>query len=203
MKRTSSLLAIVATAILQCASARAQESVWQSSYQFESAGKYNEAIFALESVPVNGPDAELKLLRRGWLFYQAGKFDESIREYRLAIERNGRSIDARLGLLLPMLASKRWREAEQTGRAALDLAPHHYTASVRLAIAQEGMQDWPALTRTAATLVADYPSDATAYTYLARANAWQGKRAEATVAYSAVLARYPTHQEAKAYIDKK
>jgi tetratricopeptide (TPR) repeat protein len=201
MKLHSTLLAIAAATILQCASA--QESVWQNSYQFESAGKYSEAIFAMETVAANSPDAELKLLRRGWLFYQAGKFDESIREYRLAMERNSRSIDARLGIMLPMLASKRWREAEQVARAVLELAPHHYTASVRLAIAQEGLQDWAALTKTATTLVADYPSDATAYTYLARANAWLGKRPEALAAYSAVLARYPAHQEAKAYIDKK
>ena len=201
MKLHSTLLAIAAATILQSASA--QESVWQNSYQFESAGKYSEAIFAMETVAANSPDAELKLLRRGWLFYQTGKFDESIREYRLALERNSRSIDARLGIMLPMLASKRWREAEQVARAVLELAPHNYTASVRLAIAQEGLQDWAALTKTATTLVADYPSDATAYTYLARANAWLGKRPEALAAYSAVLARYPTHLEAKAYIDKK
>jgi tetratricopeptide (TPR) repeat protein len=203
MKHKSTLLAIAAAAILQCACAQVQQSVWQNSYQLEAAGKYNEAIFAMEPIPANGPDAELKLLRRGWLFYQAGKFDESIREYRLAIERNGRSLDARLGLLLPMLAAKRWREAEQAARTGLEMAPHNHTASVRLAIAQEGLQDWAALTKTAATLVADYPSDATAHTYLARANAALGKTAEALAAYSAVLARYPTHQEAKAYIDRK
>jgi tetratricopeptide (TPR) repeat protein len=203
MNFNSTLLTIAAAAVLQCASAQAEESVWQNSYLFESAGKYNEAIFVMETVPANSPDAELRLLRRGWLFYQAGKYDESIREYRLAIERNSHSIDARLGIMLPMLAFKRWREAEQVARATLELAPHNYTASVRMAIAQEGMQDWGALSKTAAMLVADYPSDATAYTYLARANAWLGKRPEALAAYSAVLARYPAHLEAKAYLDKK
>jgi tetratricopeptide (TPR) repeat protein len=203
MKRTLTLLALAGAIGLPYASALAQESLWQNSYQLESAGKYGDAIVAMEAVPPNGPDAELKLLRRGWLFYQSGKFDESIREYRLAIERNSRSLDARLGLVLPMLASKRWREAEQASRAALDIAPHNYAASVRLAIAQEGMQDWAALSKTAVALVTDYPSDATAYTYLARANAWQGKRPEALAAYNAVLVRYPTHLEARAYLDKK
>jgi tetratricopeptide (TPR) repeat protein len=203
MKRTLTLLALVAAISLPCASAQAQESLWQSSYQLELAGKYSDAIVAIEAVPPNGPEGELKLLRRGWLFYQAGRFDESIREYRLAIERNSRSLDARLGVLLPMLAAKRWREAEQASRAALDMAPHNYTASVRLAVAQEGVQDWAALNKTATVLVTDFPSDATAYTYLARANAWQGRRTEALAAYTAVLARYPTHLEAKAYLDKK
>jgi tetratricopeptide (TPR) repeat protein len=203
MKRNLTLLALVAAIAFPCASAQAQESLWQNSYQLESAGKFSDAIVAMEAVAPNGADGELKLLRRGWLFYQSGKFDESIREYRRAIERNSRSLDARLGIVLPMLASKRWREAEQASRAALDIAPHNYAASVRLAIAQEGMQDWAALGKTATALVTDYPSDATAYTYLARANAWQGKRPEALAAYNAVLARYPAHLEAKTYLDKK
>ena len=203
MKLLTSLFALAAALTLQCSVAQAQESAWRNSYQFETAGKFTEAIAAMEPVFVNGPDAEFKLLRRGWLYYQAGRFDESIREYRLAIERNSQSVDARLGLVLPMLAAKRWREAEQAARAVLDIAPHNYTALVRQAIAQEGLQDWQALSKTANTLVADYPSDATAYTYLARANAWLGKRSEAVAAYNSVLVRYPSHLEARAYIDKK
>lgn len=203
MKFLPFLFMLIAAFTLQCSVARAQESAWRNSYQFETAGKFTEAIVAIEPVLVNGPDAEFKLLRRGWLYYQAGRFDESIREYRLAIERNSQSVDARLGLVLPMLAAKRWREAEQAARAVLDIAPHNYTALVRQAIAQEGLQDWQALSKTANTLVADYPSDATAYTYLARANAWLGKRSEAVAAYNSVLVRYPAHLEARAYIDKK
>lgn len=203
MKIKMALLAVTAALGAQMNTAVAQEAVWQSSYQFETAGKYTEALLAIDSVWASGPEAELKLLRRGWLLYSAGKFDESIREYRQAIERNSKSIDARLGLCLPLLASKRWREADQAARAALDMAPNHYTALVRLAIAQEGQQDWAALLKTANTLVVGYASDATAQVYLARAQAWLGKRTEAVAAYTAVLARYPGHLEAKAYIDKK
>ena len=205
MKLLPSLFALTAALTLQYSVAHAQDSAWRNSYQFETAGKFTEAIAAIEPVSVNGPDAEFKLLRRGWLYYQAGRFDESIREYRLAIERNSHSVDARLGLVLvlPMLAAKRWREAEQAARFVLDIAPHNYTALVRQAIAQEGLQDWQALSKTANILVADYPSDATAYIYLARAHAWLGKRSEAVVAYNSVLVRYPAHPEARAYIDKK
>lgn len=203
MKIKMALLAVTAALGAQVNMAVAQEAVWQSSYQFETAGKYTEALSTLDAVSASGPDAELRGLRRAWLFYSAGKFDESIREYRLAIERNSKSIDARLGLCLPLLATKRWREADLAARAALDMAPNHYTALVRLAIAQEGQQDWGALLKTANTLVVGYGSDATAQVYLARAQAWLGKRAEAVAAYTAVLARYPGHLEAKAYLDKK
>ena len=203
MKPTIVFASVLTAFALAAQPVMAQEAAWQNSYQLEAAGKYSDALAAIDYVPANGPDAELKLLRRGWLYYLPGKFDESIREYRLAIERNGRSVDARLGLTLPLLAAKRWREAEQSARAALDVAPNHYTAMVRLAVAQEGLQDWSGLTKTATSLVSSYPSDATAHVYLARAYAWQGKRSEASAAYSAVLARTPGHLEAKAYIEKK
>ena len=184
-------------------SANAQEAAWQSSYQLEAAGKYTEAIAALDSIPANGPDAELKVLRRGWLYYLPGNFSDSIREYRLAIERNGKSMDARLGVILPLLAQKRWREAEQSARAALDLSPNNYTGLLRLTLALEGQREWGSMAKTAGILVANYPSDATAYVYLARAYAWLNKREEAIAAYSAVLSRYPGHLEAKAFLEKK
>lgn len=202
--KTSSLLSAISLTLSLCsAPVLAQEAAWQSSYQFETAGKYAEAMVAIDRVPANGPDAELKALRRGWLFYLHGKFDESIREYRLAIERNNKSIDARLGLTLPLLAAKRWRDAEQSARAALDLAPNNYTALLRLTVALEAQRDWPQMAKSATSLVTSYPSDASAYVYLARANAWLGKTDDAVAAYSAVMSRYPGHLEAKAYLDKK
>jgi tetratricopeptide (TPR) repeat protein len=154
-------------------------------------------------VPANSADAELKSLRRGWLFYLQGNFNESIREYRFASERNSKSIDARLGVTLPLLAQKRWREAEQNAHETLEFAPNNYTALLRLTVAQEGQRDWAGMLKSAEAMVASYPSDATAYVYLARAHAWLLKRAEAVAAYRAVLARYPGHLEATAYIEQK
>ncbi len=184
-------------------SATAQEAAWQQSYTLEAAGKYTEAIAAIDGVAANGPEAELKLLRRGWLFYLPGRFDESIREYRLAIDKNTRSVDARLGVIMPLLAAKRWAEAEKASKAALDVAPNNYTALLRLVIAQEAQQSWQGMYTTAKTMTDVYPTDTTAQVYLARSLAWMSKTAEAKATYAAVLTRYPGHLEAKAYIEKK
>lgn len=189
--------------ILSATSAQAEETVWANSYQLELLGRYNEAIATIDRVPANGPDAELKALRRGWLFYLSGAFDLSIREYRLAIERNSKSLDARLGVTLPLLAQKRWREAEQNAKAVLDMAPNNYVALLRLTLAQEAQHDWEDMEKTAAAMVASYPLDATGYVYLARANAWLNRRGNAVAAYTAVLSRIPGHLEAIAYLEKK
>ena len=188
---------------LASAPAQAQDSAWQNSYQLAADGKYYEAIIALDRVPANGPDAELKTLRRGWLYYLSGSYNESIREYRLAIERNSRSVDARIGVTLPLLALKRWREAALNARSALDLAPNNYTALLRLTLAQEGLQQWNDMARTTAIMIASYPSEAIPYAYLARAKVALGQRSDAIAAYTAVLVRNPDNPEAKAYLEKR
>ena len=193
----SVILTLSATSVL------AQGSAWQSSYKLEAAGKYGAAITALDQMRVNDPDAEFKLLRRGWLYYLVGSFDESIREYRFAIDHNSKSIDARLGVTLPLLAQKRWREAEQSARAVLELAPNNYIALVRLMTALEARQNWAVMEKTAATMVIGYPSDETAYLYLARAKVQLGKRDDAIAAYIAVLSRTPGQQEAINYLNKR
>jgi len=199
------ILAILIIAVtISCSSTSvfAENAAWQNSYQLETTGKYTDAITALKQIPANGPDAEFKTLRRGWLFYSLGRYDESIKEYRFAIERNSKSIDSRLGITLPLLAAKRWREASQNARAALALSPNNYTALLRQVLALEGMKNWNEMSRFASTLVKSYPTDATAYIYLARAKAWQNKTREAVAAYRAALVRYPGHLEAKAYLKK-
>lgn len=199
----NTLLAAAVTALLVAASpAHSQASVWQNSYQLEAAGKYSEAMAVLDAVAANSRAAELKLIRRGWLFYLLGSHNDAIREYRLALERNSQSMDARLGVTLPLMAQKRWKEAEQSARYALELAPNHYTALLRLTMAQEGQRDWAGMAKSAQSLAALYPTDATACVYLARSQAWLNHRDEALAAYEAVLVRYPGHLEAKAYIDK-
>ena len=124
MKRYPTLAALSTVLTLLSGCATSQEAGWQSSYKLEAAGNYSDAISAMDQIMVTDPDAELKTIRRGWLYYSLANFNESIREYRLAIDRNSKSIDARLGLTLPLLAQKRWREAEQGARAVLDLAPN-------------------------------------------------------------------------------
>jgi len=203
MKFNPLVTAVFVALNLSAACVMAQESAWQSSYQLEPVGRYAEAIAALDRVSANSADAELKALRRGWLLCLSGKFDESIREYRQAIERNAKSVDARLGLTLALLTAKRWRDAEQSAHAALELSPNNYIALLRLTIALEAQRDWPAMLKSANNLVTSYPSDAAAYVYLARANAWLGKPDQAVVAYNAVLSRYPGQLEANAYLNKK
>jgi len=140
MKLLCLLAALFSAMALSSMSVLAQANVWQNSYQLEAAGNYAEALAAIGSVPANGAEAEFKTLRRGWLYYLLGSHNEAIREYRFAIDRNSQSVDARIGIVLPLLAQKRWREAEKNARESLDLASNNHTRLLRLTLALEARQ---------------------------------------------------------------
>lgn len=173
---------------------------WIDSYTLETQQRYTEALAALEPVLAQRPVNEFAVMRSGWLLYLAGKYNESLSAYQRALELNPRSLDARLGLTLPLLAQKRWREAAMHAQQVLETAPWNYYAHVRLMVSQEGQGQWEALARHAADVAARYPTDATLYVYLGRAEAKLGNVEKAKAAYRAVLERVPGHYEASDFL---
>ncbi|OGQ97908.1 MAG: hypothetical protein A2505_05255 [Deltaproteobacteria bacterium RIFOXYD12_FULL_55_16] len=180
----------------------ADESPWQKSYRLEAAGKYAEASAALESINGSG-EADFALMRRGWLSYLQGRYNESVDFYGRAIAKNQKSLEARNGVTLPLLAQQRWREAAFYARQVLAESAFDYTAHQRLMVAEEGQREWKTLAEHAARVADRYPSDATVLVYLARAHAWLGEITAARKVYGQVLSRIPGHIEATAYLAGK
>jgi len=200
-KIRSALLLAGLLATSSCAYAD-NEAAWTSSYNLEAGKKYAEALSALDAVSDSGTEAQLVLLRKGWLTYLQGEYNESVKYYQTALEQNPKSLDAGLGITLPLLAQQRWQEAAMYSKQVLESAPNQYTAYLRLIVAEEGARDWSAMKKHAEALTEHYPSDTSAFVYLARANAWLGDKEAAKKAYTATLSRLPKHYEATAYLAK-
>ncbi len=179
--------------------ALAQEGAWQKSYRLEAAGKYADAAVALDGQD-KGSEAAFALSRLGWLSYLQGRYNDAIAYYTRALEKNPKSLEARLGMTLPLLAQQRWREAALYARQVIGESAWDYTAHQRLLVAEEGMRDWHAMAEHAERLTERYPADATAWVYLARARAWLGDVKAAREAYGRVLDRFPGHLEATRYL---
>lgn len=173
---------------------------WAESYELESQGDYAGAILTLAPILEADPANEFAILRTAWLKYLHGDYNASMRDYRAALELNDQSLEARLGLTLPLLAQRRWREAAGVAEEVLAVAPWNYYAHIRLMIAEEGQRQWQTLARHAREVSARYPSDATILVYLARAEARQGNLESALGVYGQVLERIPGHEEAAAFI---
>lgn len=180
-----------------------ETDTWSQSHQLEAKGKYKEAAALIEPfLSAGGNTAEYALLRYGWLNYLLRNHNDSVRSYEKALSLNPDSIDARLGLTLPLLAQERWKESARYAKQILQRAPWHFTAHIRLLVSEEGQRKWSVMKNHASVLAAHYPASAIPWVYLARAEAWQGDYEAAKRAYLRVQRRVPGHIEASAFILK-
>lgn len=190
---------LLLTVVLSCLPLFAYADIWSESYRLEALARYDEAAAQIESQVRNSEYAQI---RHAWLRYLQGRFDESILGYKRAQTMNPRSIDAALGVTLPLMAQWKWQEAADAARAVLIKAPGNYLAAVRLLVADEALKQWRVMADDAAQLAVRYPSDATAWVYVARAEAWQKNVDRAREAYQRVLQIIPGHIEATKYLAK-
>ncbi len=193
---------LLSTALLAF-TAGSRADVWSQSYELEVAGKYADAAKLFDPLLKKEPGNEFARLRRAWLHYLAGDYNDSQGDYKKALQANPRSLDAQIGLTLPLLAQQRWKEAAIIARQALEVAPWNYYAHLRLLVAEEGQRQWQTLREHSDQLHERYPSDATILVYRARARYWLGDMKGAREDYLQVLQRVPGHIEAKQFLAAK
>ena len=175
--------------------------LWAESYRLESLTQYEAAARSMEGIISNDAKNEFAILRHGWLNYLRGNHNQAIKDYKKAIEINSKSLDALLGIILPLIAQQRWNEASSYANKVLNVAPWNYYAHTRLMVAEEGLRKWDSLIKHAQSVNSRYPSDATVLVYLARAHRWKDNKKSARKVYQQVLERVPGHIEATQFIE--
>ena len=180
----------------------ANDDAWGRSFTLEANGQYEAAARSLEPILQREPNSEFAHLRSGWLYYLAGKYSTSIKYYQTASKLNKQSLDARLGLMLPLMAQERWREAAQLAESVIAESPLNYYAHLRLMVCEEGLKNWSQLRDHAQMISRYYPSDPGFQVYIARAYLNLNEPDKARGAYQRVLERYPGHIEASLYLSK-
>lgn len=180
----------------------ANNDAWQRSYTLEAAGQYIAAAEAIEPILKQTPSNEFAELRSGWLHYLAANYSRSISHYQTALKINNLSIDAMLGISLPLMAQSRWREASRYLNDVIKQSKWNYYAHTRLMTCEENMKKWQELKKHTEEVLLRYPSDATVLVYMARAQAKTNEGEKAKETYKKVLQRYPTHLEATKFLAK-
>lgn len=178
----------------------AEEDPWSQSYKLEAQGNYTEAANKILPFVNNGIKSEFAMLRLAWLAYLSKDYNESVKRYQDAIAFNANSLDARLGLLLPLMAQSRWREATLHAEQVLAVAPWQYYAHVRLMACEAAQQQWEKLQKHAKVVAERYPTDGDSLVFLARAQAKLNNPAAAKNTYKKVLELYPENIEALQFI---
>ena len=190
------------TAIIFNNAYAANSDFWSESYKYEAEGKYQEAAAIIEKNLNKSGDKEFALIRYAWLNYLLGNYDDSISNYQKAIAINPDSIDAKLGITIPLLAKQSYTKAKRYAKQVLEVSPWNYTAHMKIMLCEQGQKRWATLKNHAYSLAKHYPTDTTIFVFLARAHANLGEGSEAIDAYKKVLIRYPGHYEALNYINQ-
>ena len=104
-----------------------------NSLIFENNSKYEQAIKEVKNALESNNKNYMLNLRLGWLYYQKGDFQESVKYYRSAFNISGKkSVEALLGDVYPQSYLKNWSEVEADYKSVLKLDPNNYTANLKL-----------------------------------------------------------------------
>lgn len=105
---------------------------FENSIKYEIEGDYTKAISALkQSYQENSYEYNLRL---GWLDYMAGQYTESASYYNKAISLMPFSIEARNGLVFPLLALGNTSQAVDIYKQILEISPNETSTNYKLAL---------------------------------------------------------------------
>jgi tetratricopeptide (TPR) repeat protein len=171
---------------------------YQQSYAAEAAGKLDEAISALGRLPAPQRESYLAHYRRGWLLYCLSRFAEAVSAYRKASALEPGSVEARVAVLLPLLAQKRWDDTADAAQEVLKRDPENYLATLRLAFAKFSAKRFAEAELSYRKLRVLYPADLEVRTGLAWTALRLGQQREAHTMFSEVLELAPSNPSALA-----
>ncbi|MBO86140.1 MAG: hypothetical protein CL927_12345 [Deltaproteobacteria bacterium] len=174
--------------------------LYQASYDLESIQDYAGALGKMDQIG-GEQQGYVYHLRRGWLLYLLGRHGDSAAAYRAAVEAAPDSLEARQGLVLPLMAMKRWLDAEAVCVELLSAAPTDYRGNSRLAFILYSMGRYGAAADRYEVVLTLYPSDVEMRAGLGWSLLKQGKTAEARSAFEAVLQVAPSHVSAREGLD--
>lgn len=184
--------------LLSGAGAAEVPDLYQQSYEQEALGAWRSALAALEALPPAEKQGYLYALRRGWLLYLDGQLDAAIGAYDQAIAREPDAIEPLLGRTLPLLAARRWTEAEAACRQVLARDPKNATARGRQAWALYNLGRYAEAEPIYRALSAEWPSDVELRAGLGWTLLQLGKKDQARPLFEAVLRVAPKHASAAA-----
>lgn len=173
--------------------ASAEPAAWSRSYAAEARGDLPSALSALDG---DASDPYLLALRKGWLLYLSGRHTEAITAYQQAIAASHGAIEARLGATLPLMALRRWQDAEKAAGEVLALAPHDKTALTRRAWCLFNLGRYGEAEVAYRQAWTDWPSDPDLGAGVGWSLLRQGKKDAARAVFDRILAFAPDHASA-------
>lgn len=179
---------------------RADESVedlWRQSYALEARGDHEGALRQVEGVVQRSGASYITALRSGWLLYLAARYAEAEAAYRKAISFEPAAIEPKMGIMLPLMAMRRWKEAERFGEEVLKAAPGESVVEGRMAWIAFNLGAYERAERLYRKVVLAYPGNIEMRTGLAWTLLKMNRLKEAKAEFDRVLSFAPDFQGAR------
>lgn len=178
--------------------ANAQEnltSAFRSSYEAENEGEIQQAIEHLQQV--YEPSSYELNLRLGWLFYQKGNMDESIRLYRRAVDLRPYAVEPKLGLAYPYSSMGMWDEIIGLYDSILAIDPQNSLVNYRLGLIYYNRGQYERADLYIEKVVNLYPFDYDSLLLFAWNKLMMQRTKEARVLFQKVLLARPDDESAQ------
>lgn len=152
---------------------------FNASITLENKKEYKKAIDELLKIYDAEKNDYLINLRLGWLSYMLKDYTKSKEYYQSAIGINKKSVEAMLGLTLPLSALNEWDAVRQAYKDILQIDPNNYTANLRLGQGYLYLQDYRSALKHLEKVKTMFPSDYETNTSLSWVYYYLGKKTEA------------------------
>ena len=170
---------------------------FKSSIEEESIGKYSQAILTMMNIYDKYADDYIVNLRLGWLHYLNKDYNSSVKYYKNAIDiSENKSIEAMLGITLPLSERGNWDRVEDYYKKILDLDENNYTANLRLGQIKLNTENYLNAKSYLAKLIEMYPGDYETNLYLAWSYYYLGDKSTAHDLFIEVLVLNPGDESA-------
>jgi len=184
--------------LLSFTALNAQDNVikaFEKSYQLEKEGKYEDALAVLKSV-YQEKSYEINL-RLGYLAYLSGKFTESIAYYNNAVNKYPLSVEARLGLVLPLSAMGNWNQIIDHYNKILEIDPKNSLINYRLGVIYYERKQYDKAELYLKKVINLYPFDHDTLLMLGWVELQQGSYSQAKLLFNKALMAKPADASAK------
>jgi len=138
------------------------EAAFGKSLQYERQLNYDDAAKSLLALAPAQQQGYLVQMRLGWLNYKNAKYPTAREAYEAAIRVSPKSTEAKLGLILVVLAQGKFEEAEGLAKQVLQTDPGNYYANLRLGFALRMQSKFTQAEEIDSKLVEAYPTDVSA-----------------------------------------
>ncbi|HEY5535739.1 MAG TPA: tetratricopeptide repeat protein [Ignavibacteria bacterium] len=170
-------------------------TAFKESYMYESKGQFSDAINSLNKVyDKNIYEINLRL---GWLYYENKQYQESVQYYQTSINLMPYSVEAKLGIVLPLAAFEDWTKVAEQYISILSIDPNNSSVNYKLGMIYYYKPDYEAAYKCFEKVVNMYPFDYYSSLMFAWSNYQLGKTREAEVLFNKVLLISPDDTSAQ------